>query len=70
MFFSEDLPLDCSELSFKGEANSGIYVIKPNHSEPFNVYCEMTPGEHCKRFQDVVRGYQFDSNRKEDVYAT
>lgn len=36
-----DLPVDCSELFNKGEANSGIYVIKPNQSEPFNVYCEM-----------------------------
>ncbi|XP_072295005.1 angiopoietin-related protein 3 [Eucyclogobius newberryi] len=39
---STDLPADCSELYGKGEVNSGIYVIKPNHSEPFNVYCEMT----------------------------
>uniref|UniRef100_A0A8C6TDT9 Angiopoietin-like 3 n=1 Tax=Neogobius melanostomus TaxID=47308 RepID=A0A8C6TDT9_9GOBI len=38
-----NLPSDCSELYVKGEVNSGIYVIKPNHSEPFNVYCEMTP---------------------------
>lgn len=32
---------DCSELFNKGEANSGIYIVKPNQSEPFNVYCEM-----------------------------
>ncbi|CAN9500875.1 unnamed protein product [Ophioblennius macclurei] len=32
---------DCSELFDKGETNSGIYIIKPNQSEPFNVYCEM-----------------------------
>lgn len=37
-----DLPTDCSDLFKKGEANSGIYVIKPNQSEPFNVYCEMS----------------------------
>ncbi|XP_049911978.1 angiopoietin-related protein 3 [Epinephelus moara] len=36
-----DLAMDCSELFNKGEADSGIYVIKPNQSEPFNVYCEM-----------------------------
>ncbi|XP_040895538.1 angiopoietin-related protein 3 [Toxotes jaculatrix] len=36
-----DLPNDCSELFKKGEVNSGIFVIKPNQSEPFNVYCEM-----------------------------
>lgn len=40
---STDLPTDCSELYDKGEVNSGVYVIRPNHSEPFNVYCEMTP---------------------------
>ncbi|XP_068599837.1 angiopoietin-related protein 3 [Brachionichthys hirsutus] len=38
---TNDFPTDCSELINKGEANSGIYVIKPNQSEPFNVYCEM-----------------------------
>ncbi|XP_038571236.1 angiopoietin-related protein 3 [Micropterus salmoides] len=38
---TNDLPTDCSELFNKGEANSGTYVIKPNQSEPFNVYCEM-----------------------------
>ncbi|KAI3368557.1 hypothetical protein L3Q82_025568 [Scortum barcoo] len=38
---TNDLPMDCSELFNKGESNSGIYVIKPNQSEPFNVYCEM-----------------------------
>ncbi|XP_041862891.1 angiopoietin-related protein 3 [Melanotaenia boesemani] len=38
---ANDLPVDCSELFNKGEASSGIYVIKPNQSEPFNVYCEM-----------------------------
>ncbi|XP_013869735.1 angiopoietin-related protein 3 [Austrofundulus limnaeus] len=38
---TNDLPVDCSELSNKGETNSGIYAIKPNHSEPFYVYCEM-----------------------------
>ncbi|KAJ0065513.1 hypothetical protein NL108_012792 [Boleophthalmus pectinirostris] len=37
-----DYPADCSELYEKGEVNSGVYVIKPNLSEPFNVYCEMT----------------------------
>ncbi|KAM6939018.1 angiopoietin-related protein 3 isoform 1-T1 [Lycodopsis pacificus] len=36
-----DLPVDCSELFNKGETKSGLYVIKPNQSEPFNVYCEM-----------------------------
>ncbi|XP_059197761.1 angiopoietin-related protein 3 [Centropristis striata] len=38
---THDLTIDCSELFNKGESNSGVYVIKPNQSEPFNVYCEM-----------------------------
>ncbi|TNN37112.1 Angiopoietin-related protein 3 [Liparis tanakae] len=40
-----DLPRDCSELFDKGETKSGVYVIKPNQSEPFNVYCDMASGE-------------------------
>uniref|UniRef100_A0A3P9IYC2 Angiopoietin like 3 n=1 Tax=Oryzias latipes TaxID=8090 RepID=A0A3P9IYC2_ORYLA len=36
-----DLPVDCSDLFNKGEDNSGIYMIKPNQSEPFYVYCEI-----------------------------
>ncbi|XP_071781745.1 angiopoietin-related protein 3 [Centroberyx gerrardi] len=38
---TNDLPMDCSELFDRGEINSGVYAIKPNQSEPFNVYCEM-----------------------------
>uniref|UniRef100_A0A8C7KLQ2 Angiopoietin-like 3 n=1 Tax=Oncorhynchus kisutch TaxID=8019 RepID=A0A8C7KLQ2_ONCKI len=40
-----DLPVDCSDLYNRGERNSGVYPIKPNQSEPFNVYCELTSGE-------------------------
>lgn len=39
---TNDFPTDCTELFNKGEANSGIYVVKPNQSEPFNVFCEMS----------------------------
>ncbi|CAB1323908.1 unnamed protein product [Coregonus sp. 'balchen'] len=39
-----DLPVDCSDLFNRGERNSGVYPIKPNQSEPFNVYCELTSG--------------------------
>ncbi|XP_011613421.2 angiopoietin-related protein 3 [Takifugu rubripes] len=38
---TNELATDCSELFDKGETNSGIYIIKPNQSEPFYVYCEM-----------------------------
>ncbi|KAL1022794.1 hypothetical protein UPYG_G00032420 [Umbra pygmaea] len=40
----KDLPLDCSDLFNKGQRNSGVYSIRPNQSEPFNVYCELTLG--------------------------
>lgn len=51
-----DLPSDCSELYDKGEVNSGIYVIKPNHSEPFNVYCEMSSDGGATIIQRRVDG--------------
>ncbi|KAI1883194.1 hypothetical protein AGOR_G00242700 [Albula goreensis] len=37
-----DLPSDCSEVFSRGERKSGIYPIKPNQSEPFYVYCQIT----------------------------
>ncbi|KAJ8279069.1 hypothetical protein COCON_G00061350 [Conger conger] len=40
---TKGLPIDCNEIFDRGERNSGIYPIKPNQSEPFNVYCEFTP---------------------------
>lgn len=40
----EDLPNDCSELFNRGEKTSGVYIIKPNGSEPFRVYCKMGLG--------------------------
>ncbi|XP_077390352.1 angiopoietin-related protein 3 [Festucalex cinctus] len=36
-----DLPIDCTELFERKENKSGIYIIKPKQSEPFNVYCKM-----------------------------
>ncbi|XP_036410791.1 angiopoietin-related protein 3-like [Megalops cyprinoides] len=41
-FDIDDLPADCSEIFKRGERSSGMYPIKPNQSEPFYVYCEMT----------------------------
>lgn len=38
-----DFPADCSEVFTRGQKTSGIYPIKPNQSEPFYVYCEITP---------------------------
>ncbi|KAM9322403.1 angiopoietin-related protein 4 [Pholidichthys leucotaenia] len=34
---------DCHELFIRGETTSGVYTIQPVNSEPFKVFCEMTP---------------------------
>ncbi|KAJ3599219.1 hypothetical protein NHX12_033182 [Muraenolepis orangiensis] len=39
---TKDLAIDCSDLFNQGEKNSGVYIIKPNGSEPFKVYCKMS----------------------------
>lgn len=36
---------DCHELFLRGETTSGLYTIQPADSEPFEVFCEMTPGK-------------------------
>ncbi|XP_075037896.1 angiopoietin-related protein 3 [Mixophyes fleayi] len=38
-----DQPRDCNDIYNQGERTSGIYVIRPNKSTEFPVYCEMTP---------------------------
>ncbi|XP_019734683.1 angiopoietin-related protein 3-like isoform X2 [Hippocampus comes] len=37
-----DLPSDCSEVFNRGEKISRVYAIRPNGSEPFKVFCDMT----------------------------
>ncbi|XP_051985212.1 angiopoietin-related protein 4-like [Xyrauchen texanus] len=34
---------DCHELFLRGETSSGLYAIQPSDSQPFEVFCEMTP---------------------------
>lgn len=34
---------DCHELFLRGETTSGLYTIQPTDSDPFEVFCEMTP---------------------------
>lgn len=38
---------DCTALYHTGVQASGVYTIKPNGSEAFNVYCEMKFGKSC-----------------------
>ncbi|XP_043113876.1 angiopoietin-related protein 3-like [Puntigrus tetrazona] len=40
--FSSDLPKDCAEVFSRGQKSSGLYVIKPDESQPFLVKCEFT----------------------------
>ncbi|XP_076829602.1 angiopoietin-related protein 3-like [Brachyhypopomus gauderio] len=40
--FSSDFPKHCGEILSEGEETNSLYAIKPNHSEPFLVYCEFT----------------------------
>ncbi|XP_076026309.1 angiopoietin-related protein 3 [Genypterus blacodes] len=53
---TKDLPMDCTGLFDRGERNNGIYVIKPNRSEPFNVYCDMSSDEGATVIQRRVDG--------------
>ncbi|XP_027876929.1 angiopoietin-related protein 3-like isoform X1 [Xiphophorus couchianus] len=44
ILFAADFPSDCSELFDRGERANGTYAIKPNGSEPFMVFCDMSRG--------------------------
>uniref|UniRef100_H3BBS7 Angiopoietin like 4 n=1 Tax=Latimeria chalumnae TaxID=7897 RepID=H3BBS7_LATCH len=37
-------PSDCHQIYLEGETRSGVYIIQPFHSQPFEVYCEMKTG--------------------------
>ncbi|TKS80171.1 Angiopoietin-related protein 3 [Collichthys lucidus] len=37
-----NLPPDCSELFNRGERVSGVYAIRPNGTEPFMAFCDMS----------------------------
>ncbi|XP_070775611.1 angiopoietin-related protein 3-like [Enoplosus armatus] len=37
-----NLPSDCSELFNRGERVSGVYAIRPNRTEPFMAFCDMS----------------------------
>lgn len=42
--FETDLPSDCSELFNRGVRVSGVYAIRPNGTEPFMAFCDMSKG--------------------------
>lgn len=39
------LPAHCGEVYGRGHRSSGVYPIKPNQSQPFLVYCDMSDGK-------------------------
>ncbi|XP_026882487.2 angiopoietin-related protein 3 [Electrophorus electricus] len=60
---TNDFPSDCSEIFRRGQTNSGIYSIKPNQSEPFNVFCDMSSDGVATIIQRRVDGsLDFDQN--------
>uniref|UniRef100_A0A3P9QAW2 Angiopoietin-like 3 n=1 Tax=Poecilia reticulata TaxID=8081 RepID=A0A3P9QAW2_POERE len=51
---TRDLPADCSELFTRGETKSGVYAVKPNQSEPFYAYCEISSDQGFTVIQQRV----------------
>ncbi|XP_070701311.1 angiopoietin-related protein 3-like [Pempheris klunzingeri] len=39
---TKNLPSDCSELFNRGERVSGVYAVRPNGTEPFMAFCDMS----------------------------
>ncbi|KFP13794.1 Angiopoietin-related protein 3, partial [Egretta garzetta] len=59
---------DCTALYNSGMRSSGVYTIKPNGSEAFDVYCEMKFGSSWTVIQNRVDG-SLDFNQTWDAYA-
>ncbi|NWS99060.1 ANGL3 protein, partial [Mionectes macconnelli] len=59
---------DCTALYHSGERFSGVYTIKPNGSEAFDVYCEMKFGTSWTVIQKRVDG-SLDFNQTWDAYT-
>ncbi|KGL92463.1 Angiopoietin-related protein 3, partial [Charadrius vociferus] len=59
---------DCTALYNSGMWSSGVYTIKPNGSESFDVYCEMKSGSSWTVIQKRVDG-SLDFNQTWDAYT-
>ncbi|NXI58017.1 ANGL3 protein, partial [Chloroceryle aenea] len=59
---------DCTALYNSGVRSSGVYTIKPNGSEAFDVYCEMKFGSSWTVIQNRVDG-SLDFNQTWDAYT-
>ncbi|XP_062854085.1 angiopoietin-related protein 3 [Trichomycterus rosablanca] len=54
--YTNDLPTDCNDVFNRGQRSSGVYLIKPNQSEPFNTYCEISSDGGATVIQRRVDG--------------
>ncbi|NXI42239.1 ANGL3 protein, partial [Galbula dea] len=59
---------DCTALYRSGARSSGVYTIRPQGSEPFQVYCQMTLGSSWTVIQNRVDG-SLDFNQSWDAYT-
>ncbi|NXK26331.1 ANGL3 protein, partial [Arenaria interpres] len=59
---------DCTALYTSGIRSRGVYTIKPNGSESFDVYCEMKLGTSWTVIQNRVDG-SLDFNQTWDAYT-
>ncbi|KFQ35129.1 Angiopoietin-related protein 3, partial [Mesitornis unicolor] len=67
LFVSLGAATDCTVLYNSGLRSSGVYTIKPNGLEAFNVYCEMKFGSSWTVIQKRVDG-SLDFNQTWDAY--
>ncbi|NXG74039.1 ANGL3 protein, partial [Baryphthengus martii] len=67
-YTSDGAPPDCTALYNSGTRTSGVYTIKPNGSEAFDVYCEMKFGSSWTVIQNRVDG-SLDFNQTWDTYT-
>ncbi|NXP82117.1 ANGL3 protein, partial [Ramphastos sulfuratus] len=67
-YTSHGVTPDCTALYNSGVRSSGVYTIKPNGSEAFDVYCEMKFGSSWTVIQNRVDG-SLDFNQTWDAYT-
>ncbi|NXS56774.1 ANGL3 protein, partial [Brachypteracias leptosomus] len=66
-YTSDGVTPDCTALYNSGKRSSGVYTIKPNGSEAFDVYCDMKLGSSWTVIQNRVDG-SLDFNQTWDAY--
>ncbi|XP_077005567.1 angiopoietin-related protein 3 [Tamandua tetradactyla] len=54
----DGIPVDCTTIYNRGEQRSGMYAIRPNNSQVFNVYCDVKAGSSWTLIQHRIDGSQ------------